>query len=77
MSNTVQCDNCGDTIGPLDENGEIYAWVRLSVKGGKVSMDACTMQCAHELLDGDFREAANAAHAPIAEVSRVLSEGKN
>lgn len=79
MSRTIQCDNCGSTVGPLDHNGEdasgeIYAWIHLAVKDDAVTVDACSRSCAHELIDGAFGEAVEKHYEPIAEISRVIRE---
>lgn len=80
MSAAIQCDNCGTVLGGLDQNGEdenaeVYAWIRLGVKGER-HIDACSRQCAHELLDGDFGRAVDAKFESVARIARIIKTGE-
>lgn len=78
MSEALRCDNCGTTLtvdhNGEDDAGEVYAWIRIGIKGER-HLDACTRQCAHELLDDEaFIAAVDEKHAQVAEIARVIRE---
>lgn len=80
MSAAIQCDNCGAALG-LDQNGEdedaeVYAWIRLGVKGENHA-DACSRACAHDLLDGEFGAWVDAKYASVARIARIIKTGED
>lgn len=81
MSKAIQCDNCGAFLGGLDHNGEddygvVYGWIQLSVKDERSHIDACTVSCAHALLDGDFGATVTKKMLQVAEVAKVIRESR-
>lgn len=81
MARAIQCDSCGAYLGGLDKNGEddfgeVYAWIRLSTSDREPHMDACTVSCAHKLLDGTFGDRTTKSLLAVAEVSRVIREAR-
>lgn len=81
MSKAIQCDSCGSVLGSLDHNGEddfgiVYGWIQLAVKGERTHVDACTISCAHALLDGDFGDAVTEKMLEVAAVANIIREGR-
>lgn len=77
----ITCDNCGVVLrldhqsGTSDSNGELSAWIRLGGQDGPW-FDACTRQCAHELLDGALGQAVDAQAEMVAEIARTIREDR-
>ena len=79
MAKSITCDNCGTTLvldlGNEDAAGEAAAW--LSVGSSIKTWDACTRQCAHELLDGPVAKVVNEWAEVITGIARTIRENRD
>lgn len=82
MSKGLICDNCGESLAPLDKNGEHVsgedaAWIMVSARGLDGWQDACTRSCAVQIIEsGPFAEAVDAQAEVIADIARTIREDR-
>ena len=76
MSKGIVCDNCGTAIAlddrGEDEAGESVAWLHISTTTN--NWDACTISCAHELMDGPIKVTVEAWLEGVQSVIRAINE---